>query len=525
MGKIQVLDCTLRDGGYCNKWQFGKDNIVKVLNGLNKANIDIIECGYISDGELAKPDSTFYQNMYDLDRILSGDAKDRMHVVMINYGACDVNKLPMCKNTCIDGIRLAFHKRDFRNVSADVEILKQKGYKVFLQPMVTMNYSGGELSDLIDIANVIEPYAFYIVDSFGSMKKEELATLYDSLESKLKKNILIGFHSHNNLQLSYSNAVFFLEKAATRDVIIDASVYGMGRGAGNLNTELIIEYLNRNCGGSYNLKSVLNIMDEVINYFFQRKPWGYSLPNYLSATYNIHPNYASFLEDKKTLTYFDMDNILSSVDIERGSEFDKEYIEQLYVGCMNAEKDEVSKLDIYKSHISGKTMLLIAPGKTSGLERDKIISYVKENDVVVTSINFQYEFIKPDYIFVSNRRRYRELNTNADSRIIITSNVPGDEYYLKISYGELLNNEEAVRDNAGLIFIEFLKKNGIKNIVLAGFDGYSHDYENNYYDDKSAYVISEETLDLMNTGMSKVLSEMKKNVNITFLTTPHHIKL
>ena len=183
----------------------------------------------------------------------------------------------------------------------------------------------------------------------------------------MKKNILIGFHSHNNLQLSYSNAVFFLEKAATRDVIIDASVYGMGRGAGNLNTELIIEYLNRNCGGSYNLKSVLNIMDEVINYFFQRKPWGYSLPNYLSATYNIHPNYASFLEDKKTLTYFDMDNILSSVDIERGSEFDKEYIEQLYVGCMNAEKDEVSKLDIYKSHISGKTMLLIAPGKTSGL--------------------------------------------------------------------------------------------------------------------------------------------------------------
>ncbi len=525
MKKIQILDCTLRDGGYCNKWQFGKENIIKVLGGLDKANIDIVECGYISDGALEQPGSTLYRNIYDVERFMPAKSEDRMYVVMINHGDYDVNKLPLCENTSIDGIRLAFHKKDFRNISAEAELLKKKGYKVFLQPMVTMNYSGEELDELIHIANTVKPYAFYIVDSFGSMKKNELETIYDLLENKLKEDIIIGFHSHNNLQLSYSNAVFFLEKAAKRDAILDSSVYGMGRGAGNLHTELIVEYLNRNYGGFYNLKSVLSIMDEVINDFFQRKPWGYSLPGYLSATYNIHPNYASFLEDKKTLTYYDMDNVLSSVDIERGNEFDKEYIEQLYVGYMNGEKDEVSMLDIYKSEIMGKTMLLIAPGKTSGLERDKIISYVKENDVVVTSINFKYEFITPDYIFVSNRRRYRELDKNIDSKIIMTSNIPGNECYLKINYGELLNNEEAVRDNAGLIFIEFLKRNGIKNIILAGFDGYSHDYEKNYYDDRSAYVISGETLDLMNEGMRKVLLEIKKTVNITFLTTPHHIKL
>ena len=109
--------------------------------------------------------------------------------------------------------------------------------------MVSLSYTDEEFLDLIRRVNELEPYAFYIVDSFGMMKRKDLTRLFYLVEHNLNENIKIGFHSHNNMQLAYSNAQSLVDLHSDRELIIDASVYGMGRGAGNLNTELFVQYM------------------------------------------------------------------------------------------------------------------------------------------------------------------------------------------------------------------------------------------------------------------------------------------
>ena len=189
----------------------------------------------------------------------------------------------------------------------------------------------------------------YIVDSFGEMKKSDLTRLYYLVEHNLKESIKIGFHSHNNIQLAYSNAQTLVDMHTNRELIIDSSVYGMGRGAGNLNTELFVEYLNENNGANYDLKPLLTIIDEILNDFYQRNYWGYSLPNYISATHHAHPNYASYLDDKKTLTVENMNEIFDLIEDDKRVSFDKDYIEDLYIRFMTTGKvHEEHKLELEK---------------------------------------------------------------------------------------------------------------------------------------------------------------------------------
>ena len=119
--------------------------------------------------------------------------------------------------------------------------VKEKGYKVFVQAMVSVAYTDEEFLELISKVNELEPYAFYIVDSFGMMKRKDLTRLFYIVEHNLKQSIWIGFHSHNNMQLAYSNAQSLVDMQTKRNIIIDSSVYGMGRGACNLNTELFVQ--------------------------------------------------------------------------------------------------------------------------------------------------------------------------------------------------------------------------------------------------------------------------------------------
>ena len=285
MGKVRVLDCTLRDGGYCNQWKFGKENINRIIRGLDDANIDIIECGFLTNLVDYDDETTKYTDLLNLTH-LSAPSKEKMMVCMINYGEYDIENIPDCNNTIMDGIRIAFHKEDVIGALELCKKIKRKGYKVFVQPMVSLNYSDEEFISLIRQVNELNPFSFYIVDSFGVMKRKDLIRLFYMVENNLKPGILIGYHSHNNMQLAYSNAQALVDIRTNRDIVIDSSIFGMGRGAGNLNTELFVEYLNDSVGTSYKLRPLLNIIDEILMYFYQENYWGYSLANYLSAKYN-----------------------------------------------------------------------------------------------------------------------------------------------------------------------------------------------------------------------------------------------
>lgn len=524
MSKIQVLDCTLRDGGYCNDCRFGFENEKKIIRGLIDANIDIIECGFLMNTVKYDKDFTKFTSLDEAAKIIPANKEGKIFVMLTDYGKYCVDDLPEYDESSVDGLRVAFHKKDRVLALEECKAIKKKGYKIFVQAMVSLSYTDEEFLDLIHRVNDLNPYAFYIVDSFGMMKRKDLIRLFYLVEHNLNKTIKIGFHSHNNMQLAYSNAQSLVDLHSDRDLIIDSSVYGMGRGAGNLNTELFVQYLNDNANGNYDIKPLLSIIDEILNEFYQKNCWGYSLSNYLSAVHNAHPNYAGYLDDKKTLTVENINEIFDMMDDDKKLSFDKDYIEDLYLRYMaTGRSQEEHKVEL-ACRLEGKILLLIAPGKSSVEESEKIKAFVNDN-VVSVSVNHNYHIINTDFIFLSNLRRFRELDIVNKNKCIVTSNIPADNVYIQTKYRELLCDTDAVKDNAGLMAIKFFSKMGVKKIYLAGFDGYSHDENENYGESTMAFVTRAAVLDAMNKGMTDVLKEYSKVVELEFLTKMHYVKI
>lgn len=524
-GNISVLDCTLRDGGYCNQWEFGFNNVKKITEGLVESNIDIIECGFITNRVEYNPDVTKFSKVDQISKIIPTKREGKIFVAMMNYGEYDSDDLPDCDGSSIDGIRVAYHKKNAREAIELCEKIKAKGYLVFVQAMVSLRYSDEEFLAMIGRVNKLNPYAFYIVDSFGEMKKDDLTRLFFLIEHNLNERISIGFHSHNNMQLAYSNAQALVDMHCKRDIIIDSSVYGMGRGAGNLNTELLVKYLNDKISGKYDLKPLLIIIDEILNEFYQRNYWGYSLPNYISAAHHAHPNYAGYLDDRKTLTVEGMNAIFEMMDEDKKASYDKGYIEEIYLKYMEIGKAHSEHRTELEEKIKGKTVILIAPGKSSVEEKNKIRAFAEKENVISVSINYDYPYVDVDFVFLSNLRRYRELPEKSRRKCIATSNIPATGTYLQIKYRELLSDNEAVRDNAGLMAVRLMISLGVERIYLAGFDGYAHDDRENYGDETMSIIMKNAVRESINTGMTEMLTKYGKHVAIEFLTKPRFIKI
>lgn len=316
MGSFRLLDCTLRDGGYIIDWMFGKKNIQFILSNLNQAGIDYIECGFLKDCE-QNEDKTFFASP---DLV----PKNYNCTLMVNYGEYPIERFTSCKNKNVK-IRVTFKKPKQKEALEYIRTLVSSGWNVFVNPMSTNTYSDAELELLLDEINKIKPYGFVIVDTLGNMYQDDVCGIFEFIDKRLDKEIALGFHSHNSLQLSFSNTKALLKMDINREIIIDCCLYGMGRGAGNLCTELILPYLNENYDGNYELLPILKILDKCINPIYQKTPWGYSTPYCIAAIHGCHPNYATYL---KSLDISDLEigRILSQIPKDKRMVFNKEFV-------------------------------------------------------------------------------------------------------------------------------------------------------------------------------------------------------
>ena len=519
MNKLHVLDCTLRDGGYCNKWNFKEKNISKIMEGLVATKVDIVECGFLTQKVIYNKNITKYTQIQQLNQFIPCHDENMSFVVMMNIGEYDVDDLPDCKDTKIDGIRIAFHKSKMCEIENICKIIDKKGYKLFLQPMVTMLYTDDEYINLIKIANEIKPYAFYIVDSFGNMKSSDLYRYCQIIEKYLDKDILVGLHLHNNLQLALSNACLFVENMSERSLIVDSSISGMGRGAGNLNTELFISFANNYYKKDYEIKPILKIMDEVISFFYNEKPWGYSLPNYLSAVNMIHPNYAKYLTEKSSLMLEDIDDIFSMMEPNKKFEFDETYISNLYYEFMSKGAVRDEHIAEIKAKVKGKKVLLLAPGKSISDYGGLIKKFINDIKPIVICINYDEPDFESDYIFISNIRRFYQLDKKVYYKTISTSNIKTDETYASVDYYSLLNGIDAVKDNAGLMAIKYIiEELDVECIYIAGLDGYKRDLCSNYELEEMMIYMSEEMIEKRNNGIQRILDNCRNKSEISFIT-------
>ncbi len=518
---IKILDCTLRDGGYVNNWNFGFDNIKEIYDGLKKSKIDFIELGYLDSKRIYDLNYTKYNNQSSIK--LCTDNKSS--IVMINYGDFDIDSLENYNpNSKFCGIRLAFHKKDINSALDDAKKIKEKGYLLFMQPMVSVSYSDEEFIDLIKKVNEIKPYAFYIVDSFGVMRKKDIHHFSDLTNTYLEKTIAVGFHSHNNLQLALSNTCDFINYSNNDLIIIDSSIYGMGRGAGNLCSELILQFINNS---KYILDPIFDIISNIISVIKQEIYWGYSIEYYLSAILNCHPNYSKYLMDKQTINVLDIKNILSNIDDKKRYNYDKSYIEKLYYDYMNNSFDDENSYKILKEIINNKEILLIGPGNSINKNISRIQKYQKRENIITILVNHINDNFKFDFIFTSNKKRYKKINLeDYNGKMILTSNISNINTDKKIifDYNSCLVSDAKI-DNALLMLLKILSKLKVEKVYLAGFDGFDVDIKNNHYDSNLYYTVDRKQIDYLNNIMRNNLEYFKNIMTIEWITNSKYMEV
>lgn len=517
---IYILDCTLRDGGYVNSFSFGRKNITKIIDNLSLSGIEIIECGFLKSNK-DNDNLSLYNNTNSIKKMIKKKTEGTMYVAMIAYGDIDIQDIETCTEDGIDGIRLTFHESEISQAFEFAKQLMEKGYKVFIQPVGTATYKDENLINLINMVNKIKPFAFYLVDTLGTMYKKDLLRMFYLVDHNLDCDIKIGFHSHNNLQLSFSNAQELVLLHSKRDIIIDSSILGMGRGAGNLCTELFAQYINENVNYKYDLIYILELMDEIIMPIYKQFSWGYSAPYYLAAVNGCHPNYANYLIDKQSLFIQDINEILKRIPSEKKHIFDKSLIKNLYIEYQNHEYDDSLSIESIKCLCKNRKVLLIAPGKTAVKFKTLVDNYISANNPVVIAVNHIPELYDVDKIFISNLRRFKSvdnINNEYAKQLIITSNITTNENMCVFNYVDYILGSDAVLDNSGLMLVNILKKCDVKDFAFAGFDGISNDNDNGFFGNNFSNEIENINQDIINSLMLDYFNQLKNTFSVTFVT-------
>ena len=535
---IKVLDCTLRDGGYINDFNFGDEVIRGIILKLIKSNIDVIECGFLKDGE-HKASSSVFSNASDLLQYIPKNRGNSSLVAMVDYGRYDISQLSNFNGKTIDGIRDCFFKKDRYDALKLAEEIQKKGYNVYVQPVDILGYSDKELIELIERVNDLNTYAFSIVDTFGSMYMDDLVRVFSLIDHNLKKEVIMGFHSHNNMQLSFALSQKFAEiSQGKRNVTIDCTVLGMGRGAGNTPTELVANYLNTKWSNyDYNLNELLDLVDIYMLPIQKYYSWGYDIPNYIAGIYSSHVHNVAYLIDKHNISTKDMRVIIESIDPVVRKRYDYDNLESLYVEHINHKIDDSIDMKNLYSILNGKKILILTPGKTLETKKNEINEFIYKNNVIAISTNFTPDDYIVKFSFFSNQKR---LERNMEFRkkdienvkLIITSNIEINKPNIPIfsvNYSSLIKRKRwKFFDNSLILLIRLLNIIDVENIYIAGADGFS---ENDNYSENNRFLeanISKETgMDINNEikeMIQDIMSTVKKKDYITFITPTIYTK-
>lgn len=517
MANIKLLDCTLRDGGYINDWNFGYHTIKSIIRRLVESQVDYAEVGFLRNCEYDR-DKSLYNNCREILPVLPEKRENTLFTAMALHNKYDVEKLEEYDGRTIDAVRVTFHDYDIDEGLDFVKKVKEREYKVFCNPINIMGYSDEMILKLLDKVNQIQPYAFSIVDTFGSMMKLDLLRIYSLIEHNLDKSIVIGLHLHENLALSYSLAQEFVTmKSSERKSIIDASMLGMGRTPGNLCMELIMDYMNKTQGAVYDVNPVLDGIDDHIIQLKQIEPWGYSTAYALSAKFNLHRNYAEFLLGKGRLRAKQINQILASIDKTKKTAYDEAYIESLYQRFQNHEVDDSGLLEHLQNALQGRDVLILAPGASILKEKEKIEGFIQKENPVIISANFASSDYTQHYIFFSNAMRYGTFEKkNRESTVLVTSNLMDvcDEENV-LNYSELCFDEKGNCDNCAIMLMKLLIKLKKKQVYVAGFDGYQ-EKGGNYID---SYMASQHTRGVEeNIKNRRYIEDIQKQMEVVFLT-------
>jgi 4-hydroxy 2-oxovalerate aldolase len=288
---IKVLDCTIRDGGLINNSQFTDEFVRAVYQALGAAGVDYMEIGYKGDRKIYSPaEYGCWKHCQEEDiRRIVGENKTGLKLsAMADAERTNYHEdfLPKSKSV-LDMIRVATY---IHQIPAALDMIKaahDKGYETTLNLMSVSSVHDHELDEALEILSHTEVDVLYIVDSFGALYSEEIQELTRKFmrfaEASKKK---VGIHAHNNQQLAYANTIEALILGAS---YLDSTIAGLGRGAGNCATELLLGFLKN---PKFHLRPILECIQEHFLPLREQIFWGYDFPLMITGQLNIHPRSA-----------------------------------------------------------------------------------------------------------------------------------------------------------------------------------------------------------------------------------------
>ncbi|HOF57352.1 MAG TPA: aldolase catalytic domain-containing protein [Syntrophorhabdaceae bacterium] len=464
----KILDCTIRDGGYLNNWHFDKRMVREVYRALSKAGIDVVEIGFRgTEKYFKKQDFGLWRftDIEDLKDVVQGINGAKI-AIMGDFGKLDTDDITDEYLQYVSLVRIAAHKDGTPGAIKQLEAIKKKGFEVSLQAMGITSYTHEEINELVNMLKDSTIDYSYIADSYGSILPDQMRSLIEPF--KELTHIKIGFHPHNGLQMAFANT---LEAIKCGVDIVDSTIYGMGRGAGNLPTEVLLSYLQLSTTDKYNVIPVLHAIDRFFMNIETDEPWGYQLTYMLSGIFQCHPYYPKTLVDYRE---YSMEDIWSALEVVKKLNpvgFSKNILNDIIKSGMigglkkgktrkvNESKNEPKKIiDVpYVNRHAGRDFLILASGPTLKEYKTKIEKFISKNDPIIMGANYLSGLFKPHYHAFNNKKRFEDYidTVDKDSTLMLGDNLPAD-----------MVREYTSRVYETLYFIDELDDFGIKDGVI-----------------------------------------------------------
>ena len=299
--QLKVLDCTIRDGGLMNNHQFSDEFVHGIHQALVAASIDYMEIGYKADKKLFSPaDYGIWKSCDedDVKRFFGNEDPGIKLSVMADIGRTVESDIVPKEKSLIDLIRVACYIHQIPAALDMVKDAKDKGYEVSVNLMAISTVPEFELNKGLEMIGRSDTDMVYLVDSFGSLYFEQIDDLMRRYLAAMHGDKQVGIHAHNNQQMAYANTVYAAIHGAT---MLDSTIDGLGRGAGNCPTELLLGFLRN---PKFKQRPVIEAVEKWLLPLRDQVDWGYSIPYMITGQINQHPRTAIKLRESSEKNHF-----------------------------------------------------------------------------------------------------------------------------------------------------------------------------------------------------------------------------
>ncbi len=387
MKNINLLDCTLRDGGYYNNWDFSIDLIQDYLNCLSESGVKYIELGFRSMmsknylGPCAYTTDNFIQSLKIPKNIKLGVMINANEIISKKLSKKDFLHFALgARKTEISFIRFACHFDEVDKILPFINQIKIKKFKLMLNLMQITERNSFEIEEVSKKISNSNVDVLYFADSMGGLEPKNIEKIVKSLRKYWKKDI--GFHAHDNMGKALTNAQRSIDFGVRW---IDSTITGMGRGPGNVKTEYALIEFKDKLENKFNISPILKLINKRFNNLKQKYSWGSNVYYYLSGLYGIHPTFIQSMLQDLNLEPDEMLSVIENLKKNHATKFNRNLIEvgkQIYKGKTSGSWSPISQ-------IKKREVLILGSGPSSKTHSEAIERFIKSKKPYVIALNDQ----------------------------------------------------------------------------------------------------------------------------------------